>query len=479
MEFSSAFFYIKQISLNGDWNKANRMIQSFLHEHPTNPDAVFMDGYIRYRLGEMEEARSRWNYTLILSPGHPGALEGLMHLENPDEPIFPLRDSHWITPIKKKKKLFNPFQLFFSPKNFFSTYALDSHPLLIFFCTWIIGMMSLADRMEHFVLKINSRGIDVEDLFLLVRWDTYWLWCTVFGFLIGAFIYIVGGALYRLVVYLCGAPSPDIYLTRRIYIYSGMVSTIPFILYALWEIFYFATPHEAIQSEDPNALYFGLLLVICLYWSLYTNYRGVRSCFSVRKWRTRFMFFGLYGFLTTIFILVTLFSLTSSTEIPNIQKPASIDTEAFSLQYPSNWIVDKEDEGYEVFTVEPELEDAYIEFTLYSESIDIHEVADWQLEMMGIGKEYLGLHESRKWGRHPGFGYVMDFEEDGNRYKIEIFASTTENAGFSIVQVYEESIEREMLPAFVLIQDSFLLKDPPPVSPAESTSSLPAEGETP
>ena len=346
--------------------------------------------------------------------------------------------------------------LLFQPRLFFQTFVVRSLPLLTAVTAWLWGTASVMDRMETRILLSSNPQPYYE--MLRQSWSFYWGWAAGIGLGSAAFYYFIGGWWYRLRLRWCGAVEPDRHLARRVFVYAAQVFAVPYLLYTAWEASYYPTPKAALMGDD----YGAFLIIFCLFWSLYTSYRGVRTAFEVRKWAARVWFVFLPGVLFAVALAgILLAAWTGYLEkTPNLEAPHRIEREGFRLEYPANWEVDQSDVDYDPdldFAIGPILADAQLQFWFYHDAMDPRECVDQTLENLSQAFEVSVLGEISRWGKFDGAGYEAEAMIDGGMYDVTLFCATEGQQPFEIMWVSAAGVTRRMQPGHDLMRDSLKL----------------------
>ncbi len=95
-----------------------------------------------------------------------------------------------------------------------------------------------------------------------------------------------------------GAPSPDPRLARLLFIYSSFVYAGPAVLALLGQTAAYSNYLEAYQSETV----FSLVVLVAVFWSIATTYRGALALFPVQRSRVLLWFVVL----PTLFFFVVM-----------------------------------------------------------------------------------------------------------------------------------------------------------------------------
>jgi len=174
--------------------------------------------------------------------------------------------------------------LFFRPTRFFrENLALGKTPYVIV-VTWALGISAAIDRIDTRLMQAELTG-DArarETIELLFRdWRTFWLVVAVSGAFSGALYWWLGGWWCKVRLRFSGAPDPDPRLARLLLIYASFVSAGPAILGLVALTWLYPSYLVAYEEE----VFFSLMVLVMLFWSLGTVYRGALALFPVQRGR--------------------------------------------------------------------------------------------------------------------------------------------------------------------------------------------------
>lgn len=141
--------------------------------------------------------------------------------------------------------------------------------------------------------------------------------------------------------------------------------------------------------------------------------------------------------------------------------PQTHDRDRFTLQYPSNWKIDTEDEDYDpdqMFFIESPGA-AFVLFVIMDWESDIEENIQEQVDAFS---KFLGSPEKsefRTWGEFSGLGAKMTGRVLGIETTVKVFSYSEDEASFIIVMQYPEEDLSYLSAGFDLIENSFSLKN--------------------
>lgn len=355
-----------------------------------------------------------------------------------------------------------PYLLFLRPKIFFTHFVLEASPLLTALAALIYGISGAIDELEERLLRAELKGQGHIFLPLISNWRSYWILCVALGVLSAFFYFWIGGWWYKKRLAFCGAKDADTSLSRRVYLFASQVYAIPGLIYALWETGHYPTPLAARSGSDIG----GLVVVICLFWSVYVSYRGVRTAFEVRRWAARFWFMILPGgfcLLGIIAVVVALAVGMAESNPPVLDYPNKLKGASFDLEYPQNWMIDETDEDYDpdhYFSIEAAWADAATTFCFYEEPVDPAVAADELLGNITSVSSILEQQPLEHWGQFQGKGYLLHFKIDDQYVKGLLFVHTANVGAFHVIEMCEESIYEQQRPGFEMIRSGFRFRCP-------------------
>ena len=139
-----------------------------------------------------------------------------------------------------------------------------------------------------------------------------------------------------------------------------------------------------------------------------------------------------------------------------------IDRDSFSLQYPSNWRIDTEDEDYDpdaFFSLESP-DDNLVMFMIFNVPVDKDELLNAQLEAFSsqvIKKPE--ITEFNRWGDYYGTGKILKGKLLGVfKGVVRIFVYETPYKTMLVVEQYYEKDYEKLKKDYDLISTSFSFK---------------------
>lgn len=190
-------------------------------------------------------------------------------------------------------------QLFFQPRDFFSskTYLHSKYYHLVI--GWIIGMSWVIKKTDAKLTQAQYGQRESLMKFLetiTVPWWHYWLYITLWGMFSGWIIWLVYGWWYHQRLKWSGLEDDQKRLSRLVYISASFVAAVPTLVVAMMDTFVYENYMISMSSTRS----WPLLLVIFPFWSCVVSYIGATTTFQIRKKSAIFWFLILpmlvYGF---------------------------------------------------------------------------------------------------------------------------------------------------------------------------------------
>ncbi len=329
-------------------------------------------------------------------------------------------------------------------------------------------------------------------------WAAFWPPVLLLGLLWSMIIYFVGDWWFRKCIRWSGDRAADKATARKVFLWSGQVTALPVILYALAGTLIYARPSLWAFAS----LGFGIALLALGVWALVVDYIGVRSVFNVRRGRARFWFVafplllivvvmpallglsgafsglgvpgapGASGFSEGIhtetphvddpdspgayrlphpgFYETTRLANPKSTAAPDIVTPKSFSSRTMSFSYPGNWKILKEGVTFEpdssVWVQSPS---GSVQGILLYESA-LGEKAALEFAAESLTQMYNGSIELKAfdtWGTFAGRGMSFQGKEGDQPVTLRVFAaSVPENRVLEVREVlFDKSLQGDRL----------------------------------
>ena len=187
-------------------------------------------------------------------------------------------------------------ELFFQPGKFFSDLSILMQTKYVVPVTWVFGLSQAIDKIDEELLKADLGSSSARSEFIIPfidTWTNYWAFILVYGTISALFLWWIGGWWYRIRLEWSGAKDPDHRLARVVYIYASFVVAAPSVIIALIQTSMY---DNYLQSYNSGDLWTSIIILF-LFWSLVTSYIGVRTTFTVSRWKARTWFIILPGLL--------------------------------------------------------------------------------------------------------------------------------------------------------------------------------------
>ena len=182
--------------------------------------------------------------------------------------------------------------LYFRPSAFFKKQlALGETPYVIF-VTWILGMSAVIDRISSQIAEAeltgNTHRLQAMES-ILNTWPLFWALVIGMGAISGVLHWWVAGWWCKIRLRWCGAPAPDPRHARLLLIYSSFISAGPYVLSTIAQTFLYPSYMVAYEQE----IAFSLIVMVTVFWSMATTYKGALALFQVRRGLAKFWFIVL------------------------------------------------------------------------------------------------------------------------------------------------------------------------------------------
>ncbi|MEM9090154.1 MAG: hypothetical protein AAGC93_15565 [Cyanobacteria bacterium P01_F01_bin.53] len=219
--------------------------------------------------------------------------------------FFP-RDRKSISPFRPSHLI----NIFLNTREFFSPDAALGNQGYLTIACWLVGISIAITRLEQQLVKaeLGRSGLNLNIFELLLTWPVFWPLVLALGLVAGWLLWFIGGWWFRLRLKFSGAPDPDPRMSRLVMVYAGLVSSLPHIAFVMWWTLLYEN-YLAAYAQD---LVLTIVLFSLSFWELFSAYRGVRTLFSVDKWRARLWFIILPAllYLMTFGLVAVLFALS-------------------------------------------------------------------------------------------------------------------------------------------------------------------------
>ncbi len=233
----------------------------------------------------------------------------------------------------------NLLDLFFRPRKFFERTVKKGKMSYLLIATFIYGLASAIDRFDFQLMRSGSGR---SELFadLAQNWAAFWAAVFFLGLISSFLVWIFGGWWYRKRLQFAGADEPDIIEARYVYIYSSFIYSAPYLLLTIIYTFTFESYYQAYHSEE----LWSTLLLLFLFGSLFTSYRGATTVFSLSKWKARVWFIILPAifYIFTIGVFGFLFNMIEnekfiSDQVIGEERIVAAADSSFFVKLPEEW----------------------------------------------------------------------------------------------------------------------------------------------
>ncbi len=167
--------------------------------------------------------------------------------------------------------------LLLRPDRFFGTGPVRVEGTLLVVLIVCLGIGAMIDRMDLSALTRVARGDDLDSA---AGWGMYWGTVLAAGLLAGPVSYFLWGWWYGIRVRWSGAPHPEGPLSRRIFLLTTSVVTVPTIILTTVDTALYAGP-AAIWQLAPSKM----TLMVVPFLSVFVSYRAVVASFPVNRTR--------------------------------------------------------------------------------------------------------------------------------------------------------------------------------------------------
>lgn len=234
----------------------------------------------------------------------------------PIEEDIVVKDQTSDTLFPRCRKSISPYRpghlatIFLSARDFFSPAAALGNQGYLAIACWLVGTSVAITRLEQQLVKAELGTTDINlNLFeLVLKWSVFWPLVLSLGLVAGWLFWFIGGWWFRLRIKFSGAPNPDPRMSRLVMVYAGLVSAIPHLAFVMW----WTLLYENYLIAYAQGLFLTVVLFAFSFWELFSAYRGVRTLFSVDRWRARLWFIILPTllYLATFGLVAAIFALT-------------------------------------------------------------------------------------------------------------------------------------------------------------------------
>ncbi|MGJ8663033.1 MAG: hypothetical protein ACSHWU_05245 [Marinicella sp.] len=199
----------------------------------------------------------------------------------------------------------NFYWLWIKPNKFFNHVNAKVTTYAVILCVYLIGISSVADRIDTNIYRTYSGGKSNEIIMnLTTNWISYWGFVLILGIFVAGISWLFWGWIFNLRVKWSGDKDFDPTRGRVIYSVSDLVLNLPYLIVMVVPVFYYP---DYITYYNHDELW-STSLIIFTVWTHVTKFLVVKGQFNVVTWKA-FIWFLLLP-LTVLFgavLLLTLF----------------------------------------------------------------------------------------------------------------------------------------------------------------------------
>jgi hypothetical protein len=179
--------------------------------------------------------------------------------------------------------------LFFRPRLFFQSVNLGQGRAWLA-AIWIVGMSGTIDRIDRNLIQSDlgraRPGWDTFGSVITESWIPFWTVVMLGGALSAVFIWYIGGWWYNVRLRWSGAGDFPRREGRLVYTFTGLVTAIPGLAYAMIATALAPNYQAAWDAEET----WSIVLLVFPFWGVIVSYLGVRTKFAVRPTPARVWF---------------------------------------------------------------------------------------------------------------------------------------------------------------------------------------------
>lgn len=351
-----------------------------------------------------------------------------------------------------------PAYLYIRPDTFFRMFGRLDIPGLNRFFALLVGFAVAADRIDYraAIAQMGGKPFPIPD-----RWPFYWAVVFVSG-LISSLLYVyIGGWWYRMRLRFSGDRTAEPSVVRHVYILSWLPFAAPVLIDKALDSLMYAKPSEAWNA--PFGIMDGLMIV-CLIWSIWISFRGVRTMFDTRLARAVVWFLVLplmvYGIATLVVFGAVVATMFLGNPAPTVGMPSNFSSQTWRFDYPGNWFVEDTHPDYhpDNFVIVTPVQDAAFVVDLQEGIVGSpQEMVEYKLELLKLNYGVVTPQAPlTSWGRFNGSGHTLHLQEGRDIYMGRLFVTDLGQQRMFVVQeVWPMADERQLQPGFELIRRTF------------------------
>ena len=201
---------------------------------------------------------------------------------------------------KRPFALTDLFNLYVRPRRFAAQVedAVDDTYWTLFFA-WLVGIVSTVERIDTRISQSELAGRSVPFLsleWINSSWFNYWILVCIGGVISGVFFWFLAGWWYQLRLRFSGAMNVSATTARALSTWQFAAAAIPALAAILFDTFV----ETSYLSARENATSLSYVLLIPVFWSIWTSYSLATATHHLKKWPG----LGWFVLLPAVFYLV-------------------------------------------------------------------------------------------------------------------------------------------------------------------------------
>lgn len=203
---------------------------------------------------------------------------------------------------KRRFALTDLFSLYLRPRRFASQVedSVSGTYWTLFFAL-VVGVASTVERIDTRIAQSEFAGKAVPFLSLEwidSSWLNYWIIVCIGGVISGVFFWYLAGWWFQIRLRFSGAINVSATTARALSTWQFAVAAVPSVGAALFD----TCVEASYLSARANVTSFSYLLVIPVFWSIWTSYSLVTATYDLKKWPA----LGWFVLLPLVFYLLVL-----------------------------------------------------------------------------------------------------------------------------------------------------------------------------
>lgn len=190
----------------------------------------------------------------------------------------------------------NFYWLWIKPNKFFNHVNAKMTSFAVALCVYLMGISSVADRIDTNIMKAYSSGRSNELIMgLTANWISYWAFVLGMGILAAGIAWLFWGWIFNLRVKWSGDNDFDPTHGRVVYSVSDLVLNLPYLIVMVVPVFFYP---DYITVFNHDELWSSSLVVFAV-WAHVTKFLVVKGQFNVVTWKA-FIWFLLLPVLVLL-----------------------------------------------------------------------------------------------------------------------------------------------------------------------------------